>query len=76
MKKKIIVSYKFVDVSVDEFGNDVVRFYVYKENKKKEYLFGLTKEITKEAMENDTLKEMLQNYISENHNLKKTILKA
>ncbi|MBE6751169.1 MAG: hypothetical protein E7556_01435 [Ruminococcaceae bacterium] len=74
MKKKIIVSYKFVDVSVDgvetvdEFGNDVVRFYVYKENKKKEYLFGLTKEITKEAMENDTLKEMLQNYISENHN--------
>ncbi len=74
MKKKIIATYKFVDVSVDvvetvdEFGNDVVRFYVNKEDKKKEYLFGLTNEITKDAMENDTLKAMLHNYISENYN--------
>lgn len=74
MKEKKLLTYRFVDdfvdaiETVDENGNDVVRFYVYKEGSNNEYMFGLTKESTAEAIKNDTLKSMLYNYISEYHN--------
>jgi methionyl-tRNA synthetase len=74
MKEKKIVTYRFVDdfvdgvETIDEHGNEVVRFYLYKEGSSKEYMFGLTKESTAEAIKNDTLKSILYNYISEYHN--------
>lgn len=74
MKEKKLLTYRFVDDFVDaiettdEHGNDVVRFYVYKEGSNNEYMFGLTKESYAEAIKNDTLKSMIYNYISEYHN--------
>ncbi len=74
MKEKKLLTYRFGDdfvdaiETVDENGNDVVRFYVYNEGSNNEYMFGLTKESYAEAIKNDTLKSMLYNYISEYHN--------